>query len=83
MFIESQWVCTTCIVTDNDTDSSFLVLHPSYKLRYFEKAGWTAEWVKEAVRILREDFTEHYAAYAVLQQVRFCHSITSSTLTCV
>lgn len=47
------------------------MLHPSYKLRYFEKAGWQDEWVKEAVGLVRTEFDDSYAAHVVPQgQVR-------------
>lgn len=38
-----------------------LVLHPRYKKQYFENMKWPAEWVNEAVRLLREQWDLYYA----------------------
>ena len=41
-----------------------LVLHPKYKLKYFNKQGWDKEWIDTAEEIVREEFRKNYAAYA-------------------
>jgi hypothetical protein len=40
-----------------------LVLHPKYKLKYFEKQGWEDEWVKTAKEMVREEFKRSYEEY--------------------
>lgn len=43
--------------------NGLIVLHPSYKLRYFEKMEWSEEWKDEALRLIHEEFDDHYAVY--------------------
>ncbi|KDR70619.1 hypothetical protein GALMADRAFT_75845, partial [Galerina marginata CBS 339.88] len=38
------------------------VLHPRHKLRYFEKAGWQADWIDEAKSIVQTEFDRSYAS---------------------
>jgi hypothetical protein len=40
----------------------FSVLHPRHKLKYFERAGWEADWIKTAEEIVRAKFEESYDA---------------------
>ena len=40
----------------------FLVLHPRHKLQYFEKEGWTAEWITSAKEIVRAAFDLSYGS---------------------
>jgi hypothetical protein len=37
------------------------VLHLRHKLKYFEKAGWHADWIKSAEEIVRAEFDRSYA----------------------
>ncbi|KNF03341.1 hypothetical protein PSTG_03286 [Puccinia striiformis f. sp. tritici PST-78] len=37
-----------------------MVLHPSFKDRYFKIAGWEADWITEALRLTREMFNTFY-----------------------
>ncbi|KAH8930527.1 hypothetical protein BT69DRAFT_1192677, partial [Atractiella rhizophila] len=33
-----------------------IVLHPFYKLKYYEHAGWLTSWIQEIRTLLREEF---------------------------
>ena len=35
-----------------------LVLHPKYKLKYFEKLGWDDAWIKMAEGIIKDKYFE-------------------------
>ncbi|KDR74203.1 hypothetical protein GALMADRAFT_51209, partial [Galerina marginata CBS 339.88] len=37
-----------------------MVLHPRHKLKYFEKAGWQADWIDEARSIVETEFKRSY-----------------------
>ncbi len=37
------------------------VLHPSYKLEYFEQQRWQREWILTARELMRDEFDLHYA----------------------
>ncbi|KNE92269.1 hypothetical protein PSTG_14363 [Puccinia striiformis f. sp. tritici PST-78] len=37
-----------------------MVLHPSFKHKYFKIAGWEKDWIAEALRLTREMFNTHY-----------------------
>jgi hypothetical protein len=37
------------------------VLHPKYKTKYFEKAGWESEWIEEAKRLVEDAYENAYA----------------------
>ncbi|KNE96482.1 hypothetical protein PSTG_10188 [Puccinia striiformis f. sp. tritici PST-78] len=37
-----------------------MVLHPSFKDKYFKIAGWEADWITEALRLTRELFNTSY-----------------------
>jgi hypothetical protein len=37
-----------------------LVLNPSYKLEYFEEAGWEEEWIKAARQLVEQKWQEKY-----------------------
>ncbi|KAE9402458.1 hypothetical protein BT96DRAFT_816431, partial [Gymnopus androsaceus JB14] len=50
-----------------------VVLHPSFKLDYFRKAGWTDSWIDEAVSVTRE----HWGRYKPAQ------TSTTSTMVCL
>jgi hypothetical protein len=41
----------------------YLVLHPKYKLKYFEKLKWEDDWVKTVDEIVREEFKRNYEEY--------------------
>jgi hypothetical protein len=43
----------------------FLVLHPRHKLKYFERAGWEADWITAAEEIVRAEFEHSYASSPV------------------
>jgi len=45
-----------------------MVLHPKHKLKYFEKQGWDKAWITTAEEIVREEFRNNYAAYAIYKQ---------------
>lgn len=47
-----------------------LVLHPSHKLDYFQRAGWDDEWKKTAEGIVRAEFERAYAIYEVDNSVK-------------
>lgn len=36
------------------------VLHPSYKIAYFKKAGWEANWIEVTKEIVRNQFEGTY-----------------------
>ena len=36
------------------------MLHPQYKLDYFEKAGWEQKWIDTAKSMLRDEFETYY-----------------------
>ena len=38
----------------------YLILHPHHKLKYFEKAGWKAEWITAAKEIIHAEFGRSY-----------------------
>lgn len=38
------------------------VLHPRHKLKYFENAGWHADWITAAKDIIRAEFERSYAS---------------------
>ena len=42
-----------------------LVLHPTHKLKYFQKKGWDKEWISTAEEIVREEFKRNYAVYVI------------------
>jgi len=35
-------------------------LHPRHKLTYFQRAGWTPEWIAAAKRIVRDEYDRSY-----------------------
>ena len=39
---------------------NFIVLHPKYKLMYFQSKKWPEEWIDAARLVLREQWTSHY-----------------------
>ncbi|KAE9402040.1 hypothetical protein BT96DRAFT_817004, partial [Gymnopus androsaceus JB14] len=48
-------------LTDNSTIYRMaMILHPSFKLEYFRKAGWSDEWIAEAVTVTREHWERRY-----------------------
>ena len=52
----------------NDSDnliSIFKVLHPQYKCKYFENAGWTSAWIKTARTIVCDEYMRSYEAMVV------------------
>jgi len=44
------------------------VLHPRHKLRYFNKAGWKADWITTARNIVRDEYQRSYAGRTILAQ---------------
>jgi hypothetical protein len=42
------------------TNSSHSVLHPKYKLRYFQKAKWESDWIEEAREIVTKRYKDCY-----------------------
>ena len=36
------------------------MLHPSYKLRYFRKRGWTQAWIDRARDLVAQELADHY-----------------------
>jgi hypothetical protein len=42
------------------TNSSYLVLYPKYKLRYFQKAKWEPGWIEEAREIVTKRYKDCY-----------------------
>ncbi|KAG2050354.1 hypothetical protein BDR06DRAFT_891921, partial [Suillus hirtellus] len=52
------------------TDSSevyqiTMVLHLCHKLSYFQTAGWTADWIQTAEKLVHDEFDRHYARIVV------------------
>ncbi|KAJ2911793.1 hypothetical protein MD484_g8620, partial [Candolleomyces efflorescens] len=45
-----------------------IILHPSYKLKYFKKAGWSDTWQATAEEIVREEFKRVYAEFKLQSQ---------------
>ena len=45
----------------NCTHSYMVVLHPSYKLQYFEESGWTCEQIKTAKDLTTDEYNTSYA----------------------
>jgi len=45
--------------------STTLVLHPRYKLRYFEKQEFDKEWINAAEKIVKDKFKRRYSDYVV------------------
>lgn len=43
----------------------FSVLHPRHKLEYFKNAGWEAEWISTAEKIVRDEYERSYAGLSV------------------
>ena len=41
------------------------VLHPKYKLKYFERANWEPEWIDTAEELLRSQFNQSYRKVGV------------------
>lgn len=39
---------------------SFVVLHPRYKMSYFNKATWESDWIDTAQQIIQEEWETHY-----------------------
>ncbi|KAI1785793.1 hypothetical protein LXA43DRAFT_836592, partial [Ganoderma leucocontextum] len=37
-----------------------MILHPQYKLRYFEDAGWPKHWIDNAREMLEEQYSANY-----------------------
>ncbi|KAI9056833.1 hypothetical protein FKP32DRAFT_1554661, partial [Trametes sanguinea] len=37
-----------------------MVMHPSHKMNYFERAGWPSAWLKTARELVREEFDTEY-----------------------
>jgi hypothetical protein len=44
---------------------SHVVLHPRHKLSYFKTAGWTADWIQTAEKLVHDEFDGHYARIVV------------------
>ena len=40
------------------------MLHPVLKAAYFRQYNWPQEWIDEALRLLREEWTDHYCPEA-------------------
>lgn len=37
-----------------------IVLHPKFKLTYFNKENWESEWIDTARQLLREEWNKYY-----------------------
>ena len=61
--------------------SSFLVLHPRYKLCYFEKLEWEPEWIKTAEDIVRDEFKHTYSEYVIPRMADPSRSSTNKVST--
>jgi hypothetical protein len=44
------------------------VLHPRHKLDYFKGAGWEADWITTAQKIVRDEFEGSYADIELVEQ---------------
>ncbi|KAH9960262.1 hypothetical protein BC827DRAFT_1103688, partial [Russula dissimulans] len=49
------------LTDDSEVYRIAMVLHPRYKLKYFERQGWDREWIETAETIVREEFKACYA----------------------
>lgn len=41
-------------------DDVYAVLHPRHKVAYFQRAGWTEDWITTAKEIVRNEFDRNY-----------------------
>lgn len=60
--IELQWV-SSIYLSIHSSSIYFTVLHPSYKLQYFENANWDQEWIETAREIVINEYERRYAQY--------------------
>lgn len=51
---------STVALSDTYVLSQFAVLHPAYKLQYFRDQDWPAEWINEAVDIIKTEWVHNY-----------------------
>jgi hypothetical protein len=54
------WVCIHFLSLLSSPNGLLLVLHPKYKLRYFQKAKWQPEWIEEAREIVTRRYKDCY-----------------------
>lgn len=59
----NRYVSFQFIATYRLSNYTYLVLHPKYKLKYFEKQNWEEDWIKTAEEIVREEFKKNYEEY--------------------
>jgi hypothetical protein len=50
------------------------VLHPKYKLEYFEEAGWEDDWIETAEELVHDRFASHYDKINATEQVDIAYS---------
>lgn len=56
-----RWVCRLSFITRRTANACVhAVLHPSYKISYFQKAGWPPEWIHVAEDLVRKQFNSKY-----------------------
>jgi hypothetical protein len=58
--IELPWVSHASLPLGEQLIAIYSVLHPRHKLVYFQRAGWTAEWIAAAKKIVRDEFDRSY-----------------------
>ena len=55
------WVSVSMIYhSDSFADNFYLVWHPCHKLRYFQHAGWTVNWIITVKKLVRNKFDHSY-----------------------
>ncbi|KAI9511660.1 hypothetical protein F5148DRAFT_974816, partial [Russula earlei] len=59
-----------------------IILHPHYKLWYFEKHEWDEEWIRAAERIICDEFKCMYSNYVILKTLAPCPSKKSKLKVC-
>jgi hypothetical protein len=55
-------MCPPFVYLWESANSVYSVLHPRHKLTYFQRAGWTADWIMTAKTIVHEEYdcTYHF-----------------------
>jgi hypothetical protein len=57
--MSKSWICFAMYSSPNSCPT---VLHPRHKLKYFENAGWEADWIAAAEDITIAEFNHSYMA---------------------
>ncbi|KAK2465179.1 hypothetical protein APHAL10511_002810, partial [Amanita phalloides] len=62
------------LTNDSELYCITIVLHPQYKLCYFEKLNWDPEWIKTAEQIIKDEFKHSYSDYVLCEPLAPSHS---------